>query len=321
MKNRKNAGLRCVMVLTAACLMMGCGSKKKEEAQEKYRQYGITCLENGDYDEAVEAFQKALNQSGGKIQKKEADICFYKAEAQYLNGAYEDALETYNALIEYDQNAEAYYLRGNLYFQMGDSEKAISDFGAAVAQDKGNYELYIGIYESLAAHDMAEEGQYYLNEALNQKGDKAEDHMQKGRISFLLGDTQNAVSLLTEAVEEDYTEANFYLAEVYEALGDKEQADACFQAYLDSGIADSVDLCEMGKRQMENGDYAHAITYFSTGLEMEEVPNRQALMKNMVIAYEKSGDFASARKELESYLELYPSDEDAQREQTFLETR
>lgn len=311
--------LLCLAVF-AVFLLVGC-ENERDENQEKYRQYGINCMKNGKYEDAAEAFQKALEQSSGKIGKKEIDICFYKAEAQYLSGAYEEALETYGGLIEYDQSGEAYYLRGNLYFQLGENEKAVNDFGAAVTKDSKDYELYIGIYESMAAHGMEDEGKYYLNEALKIDGNKAYDNMQKGRIYYLLGDTDHAVTLLSKAIEDGNVEANFYLAETYESLGDRAQADAYFQTYLDSGIANSIELCEMGEHQMANGDYEHALTYFSAALAMDEVPNKQTIMRDSIIAYEQSGDFASARKMMDSYLELYPSDEDAQREKTFLETR
>lgn len=309
-----------LVLLAMVFILTGCESEK-DKNQDAYRQYGINCMENGNYEEAVDAFQKALDQSAGTVGEKEVDICFYKAEAQYLSGDTDGALATYDALIKYNQTAEAYYLRGSLYFMLGQSEDALNDYATAVSKDKNDYELYIGIYESMAAYGMASEGQYYLNEALNIKGDKAYDNMQKGRIYFLLGDSQNAVSLLTKAVEDGSDEANYYLAEVYAAIGDSEKSDACFAAYLDSGIADSVDLCEMGERQMANGDYEHALTYFTAALDMEEVPNKQVLMKDIVVVYENTGDFASAKEMLESYLELYPSDEEAEKELVFLETR
>ena len=56
-------------------------------------------------------------------------------------------------------------------------------------------------------------------------------------------------------------------------------------------------------------------------MELELVPNKQSVMKSLVIAYEKTADFTSARKVLERYVALYPEDEEAKRELTFLETR
>ena len=45
----------------------------------------------GNYEDAIKAFQNALNQSLRKVGEKEIDICFYKAQAQYLSGAKDDA--------------------------------------------------------------------------------------------------------------------------------------------------------------------------------------------------------------------------------------
>ena len=44
-------------------------------------------------------------------------------------------------------------------------------------------------------------------------------------------------------------------------------------------------------------------------------------MKTLVIAYEHSLDFESAKKVMAEYVEAYPDDEEAKREFTFLETR
>ena len=67
------------------------------------------------------------------------------------------------------------------------------------------YDAYIGVYEALIAHGKEKEALDYLNQALEIKGNKAYDKMQKGRIYFLLGDATQALSLLEEAVEgKDY---------------------------------------------------------------------------------------------------------------------
>ena len=97
--------------------------------------------------------------------------------------------------------------------------------------------------------------------------------------------------------------------------------DEYFQKYLDAGIASSYELYEVGTRLMNRGDYEHAVSYFQTALEQEEVPNKVSILKNMVIAYEGQRDFASAKDALERYLELNPDDETAVKEMTFLSSR
>ena len=188
-------------------------------------------------------------------------------------------------------------------------------------EQKKNYELYLGIYEAMEAHGMAEDGQKYLNMALEIKGDGGNDLLQKGCIYYYLGEKDKAIELLEDALEKKVYEANFYLAEIYTESGEVERAETYFAAYLESGIADSTSLCKMGENQMACGNYSQAITYFLAALEMEEVPNKQAIMKNVVVSYEELGEFASARAMLEDYVELFPDDEAAARELIFLQTR
>ncbi len=314
--------IRTILVgATAVLLLTGCETEK-DKNMEAYRQYGINCMDQKDYEGAVSAFQKALDQSNGRIGAKELDLSFYKAEAQYLTGDYDAALDTYNTLLEYDKkNADVYYLRGNLYFTKGESEKAAEDYAKAIELDDDNYELYIGIYQSLAANDMKDDGEYYLNKALSIKGDSAEDNTQKGRIYLMLEDTAKAEEYLKKALDSDSVEANFYMAQVCQTNGDEDAAQEYIQTYLDSGKVTSEDLYQIGKQQLENEHYEQAVTYFEAGLAMDEVPNEQALMRACISAYEYKGDFASAKTMMEKYIKAYPDDQEAARENTFLQTR
>lgn len=305
----------------AAGILSGCGSSDKEKEKEAYRQYGINCIENGSYDDAVDAFQKALNQSVGSVGDEELDICFYKAKAQYLSGDIDGAMESYTAIIDYNGDSDAYYLRGCLYFTQNDSDKGMADFKKAIKENSKDYELYIGVYQTLSKYGMTDQGNEYLQNALKIEGDKANDSMQKGRIYTLLGDYDSAVKYLKKAIDGKLVKANYYMGEACQQNGDSDSAQKYFQTYLDSSEADSYDLMNMGLAQMESGNYDTAITYFTTALDLDSVPNKQQIMKNMIIAYEYSGDFESAKSEMEDYMDEFPDDTDAAREQQFLETR
>ena len=130
-----------IIAIAAMVLCTGCGSERLEE-QKLLRQQGITLMENGKYEEALVEFQNALDLSLGNVGETEMDICFYKAEAQYMLGDLEGATATYTAIVDFNKNAKAYFLRGNLYYSLGDEEKALADYAAALAQEKNDYELY-----------------------------------------------------------------------------------------------------------------------------------------------------------------------------------
>jgi len=301
-------------------LCTGCGNERKED-QRELRLEGITLMESEKYEEALEKFQEALDLSLGKVGDTEMDICFYKAEAQYKLGNLEDAMATYTAIIDFNKDARAHFLRGNLYYSLGEEENALKDYAAAIEQEKKDYEIYIGVYEALLSHDKEKEAQDYLNKALEIKGNSAYDKMQKGRINYLLGENDAAVSLLEEAAKGKEKQAFYYLAEIYSLLGDEASAKSNMNAYLESGIADSYGLFSIANDELAKGNYDMVIECLTGALQLEKVPNKQIIMKTLVIAYEKKLDFASAYELMTEYVESYPDDEEAKRELTFLETR
>lgn len=309
-----------ILAVLAAVLCTGC-SNEREEEQRELRLKGITLMENGKYEEALEEFQGALDLSLGNVGETEMDICFYKAEAQYMLGDIEGAMATYTAIIDFNESAKAYFLRGNLYYSLSDEENALKDYSAAIEKEKKNYELYIGVYEALNAHGKEKEAQDYLNQALELKGNSAYDKMQKGRINYLLGENETALSLLEEAAKGKEKQAFYYLAEIYSLMGDEASAKSNMNAYMESGVADSYSLFTIANDELAKGNYDMVIECLTAALNLEKVPNKQIIIKTLAIAYENKQDFASALELMTKYVEDYPDDEDAKRELTFLETR
>ena len=296
-------------------------NKERKEQQLAYRQEGIEYYEQGNYEQALESFQKALADSKGKIGDVEMDICFYKARTQYELGDAEGALDTYKAVIDYNESPKAYFLRGNLYLQLGKEAKALEDYQKAVQKEKEDYELYISIYEILAAKDRVEDGEKILRKALDISGNKTADKLMKGRIYGLLGEQEKAISLLDEVTGEE-PEGYYYLFLVYDAMENSEKALENLNTYMEKEAdIDSYKLYEMGNSLLNKSMYESAADCYLKALELEKVPNKQEIMRNLVVAYEKAKDFTSAKEIMKQYVEAYPEDEEALREYTFLETR
>ena len=323
MKNLKNRHkihkLALLVLVLATFFCTGCSGR--EEKQMQHRQNGITHMENGKYEKALEEFQAALDLALGEIGEKEVDICFYKAEAQYYLNDIEGAQNTYTAIINYNEDAKAYFLRGNLYYSLGDEVNALSDYEDAIKRDRKAYDLYIGVYEALLAHGKQIDAVSYLHDALEIRGNTAYDKMQKGRIQYLLGETETAISLFEEAIEGREEEAYYYLAEVQEAIGNSKEAEENIKIYISSKHVDSYKLFDVANDQLGKGNFEMAISCLKQALELKQVPNKQMIMKTLVIAYEHNRDFEEAKALMAEYVENYPDDEEAKREFTFLETR
>ena len=319
--NKKKLTYITALTMLSLTLMTGCTNERREN-QTAYRQIGINAMESGDYAGAVDAFNSALGQCIGKITENELDICYYKAAAQYASSDSEGAVATYTAIIDYDKKAaDAYYLRGCVYLKQGNTESAVSDFDAAVQYNSDDYELYVNIYENLLAYDMTEKGEEYLNKAFDIKGNSAEDYAWRGRIYYYLGQYDNAMTELNSALDKESVIANLYIAQVYEAQSDSENAEVYYQNYVNSGAADSEAMNSLGEIEMAKGNYSGALTYLQQGIAMENVTNRRELMQNLIICYEYTFDFNSAWNIVQEYVQAYPDDASAQREYIFLKNR
>lgn len=320
-ERKPSSRYKLAAVVLSLAVLSGCGNGGLEE-ELAYRQIGIESMEAGDYEGAIVAFDTALSQRIGKITETELDICYYKAAAQYASGDHEAALAVYDALLDYkEENANAHYLRGCLLLQMDGQEQALDDFSDAVKYDKNDYELYINIYENLAAHNLITEGEDYLNKAFEIKGNNAENSAWRGKIYYLLGRYDNAKTELITAIDKGNTQANLTMAQVCEALGDMASAENYYQVYVASGSADSTAMNALAEIEIKNGNYETALEYIRQGLAMEYVPNQQELMQNEIIASEYAGDFENAWAVVQEYITLYPEDASAQREYTFLINR
>lgn len=317
---KKYKYLLAVTVLSLG-LLAGC-SDERQENKDAYRQLGIQYMQEGNYEDAILAFDNALKQSVGEIGEEEIDICYYKAAAQYAGGDTESAVATYTAVIEYDKKAaDAYFQRGCLYLRIGETEAAKADFDHAVEYNGDEYELYISIYENLTACGLTEDGEAYLNQAFKIKGNSTENNIYRGRIYCFLGQYENALTELTKAAEAGSPEADLYIAQVYDAQGDTENAKIYYQAYADSGNTDSETLNALGEIALAKGEYAEALSCFHEALNQEKVSNKKELLQNLIIAYEYTGDFSAAWSVMVEYADAYPLDEKMQREYIFLENR
>lgn len=311
----------CLALLTAVCAC-GCGDKKQVESEQAYRQQGLALLDQGDYEGAVDAFNKALQERVGIVSNLEEDINFYKAHAQMEAGSVKDAIATYSAIIDYDKkNADAYYLRGCAYISAGQAKEAAADFQKAADNDKKNGQMYAGIYEQLVLAGMLDEAAAYLDQGLKIKGDGAAACLSRGRLYYVSGNYEKAEAELNAALDKKETTANLYLGRVLKAQGQQEEATAYYEAYLEENPNDSKVLYELGQISFQEENYEQAVSWFEEGMACKNVMNKRELWAGKIAALEHMGNFEAAKQEMQVYLESYPNDGAAQREFVFLKTR
>lgn len=322
--NRKKFLIKYAALAAAAALTVsiaGCAGVDRD-AQETYRQQGISLLEQGDYEKAQEQFEKALDEAGGRVGDEEIDISYYKALAQYKSGDTDGAIDTYDGLVAYDKkNPDVYYLRGSLYLKENENSKCISDYNKAAEYADGDYQVYIAIYENLTASGFEENGEKYLEKALDLKASSDEDKGMQGYICYLLGQYDRADELLQEAADGGYSKALIYQAQLYSARGQKDKAQEAYEDYIEENQDNADALNEAGMLEMHAGNYDNALDAFTRAYKTKEGSENRQIRLNMIYACEYSGDFEKAYELMTQYVSDYPDDQEADREYSFLKTR
>lgn len=293
---------------------------QKEDSRLIARGRGIASMGLTEYDQAVEYFTQALELSDGWVQNVDYDMNYYLAAAYTKNGRPAEAKKVYDAILGLKpEEKDAYFLRGSAELELGDYESAKADFDQAISMDPKNYDRLIEIYEALAAHGYREVGQEYLQNVLDTA--KQLDAYDSGRIYYYLGEYQKAYLALDEARDKGGADSYLYLGRAYAATGDYNYASSVYNNYLskqgpNAEIYNELGLCEMAKKEYQN-----ALAAFQAGKQIEGNSLMQTLCFNEIVAYEYLEDYQQAEVLMNAYLQNYPDDQTAIREQQFLSTR
>ena len=296
--------------------------RQEENLKAVYRGLGMAKLAQGNVSEAIGYFEDALSQSNGIIEDMDIDISYYLAVAQYRQGNTEDAIATYNAIIDIRPNEDnAYYMRGKAYLLTGHRDQAISDYEKAVELAPGDYDHYLRICEDLREAGYQEDGDSYIRRAM-ESGNKLSDY-QLGVFNYYLGNYTDARGYLENAKNGKKVPENLivYLGRTYEALGDVAYAISMYEEYITAGGENAAAYVYLGLAKMGQNDYSGAIEVFDAGIATGDSGYMQSMMYNRIVSYEYLKNWNKAKELMAEYVKKYPDDEKAARENIFLSTR
>ena len=108
---------------------------------------------------------------------------------------------------------------------------------------------------------------------------------------------------------------------MYLEAGDTQKASDIYQKCLQQKGLKAEGYNGLAYCAVKQEDYASALSFVEKGLEEKDKEVQQALLFNEIVIYEKQKDFATAKTKMQEYLKQYPADEEAVRENYFLQTR
>lgn len=294
---------------------------KGEDKRLLNRGMGIAFMGLTDYDQAAACFEKSLNLSNGLVENLDYDLNYYLAASFTKSGRYAEAEAVYDAVLTLKPEEEnAYFLRGNVRLALGKFEPAQEDFDKVISMDPQNYDRMIQIYELLSSAGYEDAGRFYLQNALQDTDNKMSAY-DKGRIYYYLGEYQQACLSLEQAREKGGAQVYLYLGRAYEATQDYNYASNVYNSYLEKDNTNAEVYNQLGLCEMAKGNYEDALVAFQLGKTVDDNRMMQTLSFNEIVAYEYLGEYDKAAEMVNQYVQTYPDDEAAKREQGFLSTR
>lgn len=150
--------------------------------------------------------------------------------------------------------------------------------------------------------------------------------VKKGTSYLQEKDYANAEVEFQEAIQKKKN-----VSEAYRGLGlcyweqkKYKKAEEALEKALKNGTEETATLYNiLGICDLELDKPERAVYYFENGQQLSGAGKEllREMAYNLVVAYEKAGDYQSAKQKLEVYLQANPDDEKALKEQEFLNTQ
>ncbi len=214
-------------------------------------------------------------------------------------GDYEGAVAAFNGLVEKAGSVTEFELdvlkyRAEAEFLLGDYAAAVHTYRTLIEVDKERPEYY-----------------YFASMAL------ARDGQMEAALEFL----ESGKKLDEKFEVAGFFEATMALAEGYEANGAFEAAKSMYQELIDGGLGSTEIYNRLMVMAMDDEDYEEALRMAAKGLILTDGLAVQELKFNEAVCYEYLGEFAKALELFRAYVAEFGSDERAEHEIAFLETR
>jgi tetratricopeptide (TPR) repeat protein len=232
---------------------------------------GVTLQEQGKFQEAVQAFNKAL-----ALKPDYADAYSNRGNALSDLGQLQEAVQSYEMAVEFKPDyAEAYSNLGNAYHKLGWLEDAVESCEKAIVLKPDYADAYNNRGNALRDLGQLQAALESYEKALVLSPDHAEAYSNRGNVLGDLGQLQEALESYEKAIalKPDYAEAYSNrgnalgdLGQLKEAVESHEQAIALSP---DLGIV-HTNLCDLYEKHNMVSELKNAVHHAQNALPIDD---------------------------------------------------
>ena len=153
-------------------ILLGLGTSLLSQTDRKFNRKAYKAMEDGNYNEAILNYQKALKENPEQLEYSNN-----LGHAYYRNQNYESAAESY---VEYAQKpgvtrAEQFHNLGNAFLQAGNYDKSIQSYIESLKIDPESDDTKYNLSMAQAMLKQQQQQQQQQNQDQNQDQDKNQD--------------------------------------------------------------------------------------------------------------------------------------------------
>lgn len=250
------------IALLLCCIVFsftGCG-----EAEKAYNK-AVELMESGKYKDSLVHFEDALKENSEKAE-------YYIAYGMALNstGSYKEAIKEFSRAyqdtdnkISRQNNKRLYMGQAFSYYNMGNTKKAIEACDKALSYGKEpDIDIRINNIKAMAyiLAGNTDEALGIYNNIIEEDNTQAGTYSARALLYETLGKDSMAVKDYESAVKYDKKcyDAYFSMYNIYKRLGDKEKADKVLESFKNPEKGTAEETMQLGRAYYYKEDYKNA---------------------------------------------------------------
>lgn len=278
------------------------------ESWMAHNYFGIKNLQQGQFDQAMDQFHKAL-----EIKPNYVDAADNLGLALLQKGRPDEAIIQFHKALEISPgDAEVCNNLAAALLQVGNTNEAISYCQLALRgkPDYADAQFNWGI--ALFGEGNVDDALGHFQKALEINPEYAQAHAHAGMILSQKGRADEALAHFQKALEikPDNADAHFYLGNLLRQKGRQDEAMMHFRKALEINPSYADAHLNLGNMLLQTGNVDEAIAHFQQALRLN--PEYANAENNLGNAFLKKGSFAEAIMHYRSALQIQPDDPSAQ---------